>query len=70
MNFTDAVNVAGTPPVTPEHLMMCKRLLAEFALENDIPTPVLAEWFEMDGNVHFHASHDGRVFTIGAQKAH
>ncbi|MBN7804898.1 hypothetical protein JZX86_05905 [Agrobacterium rosae] len=70
MNFTDAVTVSGNPPVTPDHLRTCKRLLHDFAKSHDVPLPLSAEWQEREGIVRFSAKHEGRTFTIGAPAAH
>lgn len=70
MNFTDAVTVSGNPPVTPDHLRTCKRLLAEFAEKNGVPLPVAAEWKEVHGLIRVEAEHEGRTFAISAPKAH
>lgn len=70
MQFTDAVTVSGSPPVTPDHLRTCKRLLQDFAKSHDVPLPLTADWEESEGIVQFFAKHEGRTFTIGAPKAH
>ena len=68
MQFTDAVTVAGKPPVAPHHLATCLNQLGKFAWDNNIPTPIRVEWTEHDGIIHFMGTHEGRVFTIGAPK--
>lgn len=70
MHTIDTVSVSGNPPVTAEHLRTCKRLLAEFAAEKGLPTPVEVEWTEHEGIIHFIGQHDGRIFSIGAPKLH
>lgn len=70
MNFTDAVTVSGNPPVTPEHLRTCKRLLKEFAEKNGVPLPVNAEWSEAHGLIRIGSEYEGRAFAISAPKAH
>lgn len=68
MQFTDAVVVAGTPPVKVFSLWVAKRLLARFARENGIPAPIEVDWIEDGDVVRFIGRHDGRDFAVEVQR--
>ena len=68
MQFTDAVTVAGIPPVAPDLLDACKRALARFVVAQGIPAPIEVEWRETGGTVEFIGHHEGRPFGIAAPK--
>ena len=68
MQFTDAVTVAGTPPVASHHLVAAKRALAQFATEHGIPTPIHVEWSDRGEQVDFICPNDGNPFGIAAPK--
>lgn len=68
MQFTDAVTVAGTPPVTDENLRACKRALVRFAQHHAVPLPLAVEWTETASAVAFIAMKDGQPFGIAAPK--